>query len=85
MPKALLRCPGSVKVVVSSASAVGASNAPKAPWSAQAASSHSKLCAIPPSAETTAKPTAPATKDPSLASPFPELTAVEITPVERAG
>jgi hypothetical protein len=43
IPKALLRSRGSVNVVVSSASAEGASSAPNIPCSTRAASSHSKL------------------------------------------
>ena len=62
MPNALARSGGSVKVVVSSDSAAGASSAPKTPCSARAATSSSKLWAAPPSAEATAKPSRPAMK-----------------------
>jgi hypothetical protein len=62
MPNALPRSRPAGNVVVSSASAAGANSAAKAPWAARAATSTSKLCAIPPTAEARAKPLSPAMK-----------------------
>ena len=59
MPNAVLRSFGSVKVVVSSDSAVGTSSAANAPWQARAVISMVKLTEAPPMAETPAKPTSP--------------------------
>src|SRR5215472_13752101 len=59
MPNAVLRSFGSVKVVVSSDSAVGTSRAANAPWKARAVISMAKLTEAPPMAETPAKPASP--------------------------
>lgn len=59
MPKALPRSLGSMKVVVSTDSADGASNAPNMPCNARAVTRVSKFPAEPPSAETTANPVMP--------------------------
>jgi hypothetical protein len=59
MPNAVLRSFGSVKVVVSSDSAVGTSSAANAPWQARAVISMAKLTEAPPMADTPAKPTRP--------------------------
>src|SRR5580693_1076637 len=58
-PNALPRSFGSVKVVVSSDSAAGASIAANTPWQARAVTSISKLTDAPPIAEATAKPVRP--------------------------
>ena len=60
IPNALARSGESANVTVSSESADGASSAPKAPWSARAATSTPKDCASPPMAEATEKPISPA-------------------------
>ena len=59
IPNAFARSAASVKVVVSSDSAAGARIAPNSPCTARAATSMSKLCAAPPTAEATAKPARP--------------------------
>ena len=58
-PKARARSLGIVKVVVSTASAVGASSAPNAPCSARPATSTSNVGAAPASADAAANPTRP--------------------------
>ncbi len=60
--KALARSVVSVKRTVSSASAAGASSAPKAPCNARAAKSISPVVARPPRAEASAKPVMPTMK-----------------------
>ncbi len=60
MPNALLRSDVSVKVVVSSDRAAGASSAPKAPWNVRAAASIPNDWAAPPTAEAIANPARPA-------------------------
>ena len=62
MPNALPRSRGSVNVVVSSASADGASIAPKRPCKARAATSTPKDPAAPPMAEATENPSRPPMK-----------------------
>lgn len=62
MPNARARSFGTVKVVVSTARAVGASSAPNAPCSARAPTSSPKVPAAPPSAEAPAKPMRPMMK-----------------------
>ncbi|KQN39195.1 hypothetical protein ASE87_15475 [Frigoribacterium sp. Leaf44] len=60
-PKARARSFGIVKVVVSTARAVGASSAPNAPCRARAKTSSPKVPAAPPRAEARAKPIRPMT------------------------
>jgi hypothetical protein len=60
IPNALLRSSGSVKVVVISDSAAGASSAANPPWNARAAASIPNDCAAPPTAEAVANPARPA-------------------------
>ena len=60
-PNALPRSDGVVKIVASSDSAAGASSAPNTPCSARAPTSTPKLCAAPPMADATAKPSRPVT------------------------
>ena len=54
-PKARARAAGSVNVVASSASAVGAAIAPPAPWAARAMISIASLLANPPTSDAAAK------------------------------